>query len=363
MRAVWWRGVDLNALRWLLLAGLVATGIIALAVTRQRLASSTGTSVSATPYRNAQPGVKYVGDSRCAACHREISDSYHRHSMGRSMALASELPIPGLPSTGKGIEFISHGLTYAIERKDGRIIHSETRLDDQGRPLARVEAEVKYSVGSGHRGLSYLIERDGFLMQSPISWYTQEKRWDISPDSRTRNNHFERPIESSCLFCHADRFEQVEGVVNRYQPRTSPQVAISCERCHGPGELHVQQPEIGPEGIDPTIVNPMKLEPRLRDSVCEQCHLGGQARVERLGRTSLDYRPGLPREEFLAVFVEGRGSDGGNSLDRPCRTDAIQPVLSGERGAARLHLLPRPPPASRRRRASGLLSSPLPRLP
>jgi hypothetical protein len=320
MNAVRGKGIGLSAFRWILLVGLAGAGILGLWVARRQHSSSTETLAWATPYRNAKLGVKYVGDSQCAGCHREISDAYHRHSMGRSMALAGDLPIPGLPETGpsgdtdagkgKGIEFTSGGLRYAIEQKAGRIIHSETRLDAQGWPIARVESEVKYAVGSGHRGRSYLIERDGFLMQSPISWYTQEKRWDLSPDSLARNNHFERPIEPTCLFCHADRFEPAKGTVNRYQPLASPQVAISCERCHGPGELHVQQPGIGPGGIDPTIVNPLKLEPRLRDSVCEQCHLGGQARVERLGRTSRDYRPGLPREEFLAVFVEGRGNAG-----------------------------------------------------
>ena len=178
MRAVWWRGVDLNALRWLLLAGLVATGIIAMAVAR----TCASPHPPARRFRRlliATPSLESNTSAipSCAGMSRRRSVTHITViPWGRSMALASELPIPGLPSTGKGIEFISHGLTYAIERKDGRIIHSETRLDDQARPIARVESEVKYSVGSGHRGLSYLIERDGFLMQSPISWYTQEKR-------------------------------------------------------------------------------------------------------------------------------------------------------------------------------------------
>jgi len=43
--------------------------------------------------------------------------------------------------------------------------------------------------------------------------------------------------------------------------------AITCERCHGPSEKHLADPRAG------TIVNPSKLAPAARDSICEQCHL------------------------------------------------------------------------------------------
>jgi predicted CXXCH cytochrome family protein len=58
---------------------------------------------------------------------------------------------------------------------------------------------------------------------------------------------------------------------------------------------------------DLTIVNPGKLPPALRDAVCQQCHLQGEARVVRRGRRLQDYRPGLPLHEFLAIFVKPPG--------------------------------------------------------
>src|SRR6185369_3351157 len=79
---------------------------------------------------------------------------------------------------------------------------------------------------------------------------------------------------------------------------------IGCERCHGPGDLHVRR-DVRPtaEAFDPTIVNPAKLPAPLRDAVCEQCHLQGEQRVARLGRSLFDYRPGLPLEDFLVAYV------------------------------------------------------------
>ena len=49
---------------------------------------------------------------------------------------------------------------------------------------------------------SYLINHDGYLFQSPITWYPQKRMWDLSPGYATRHHHFARPVTAECLFCH-----------------------------------------------------------------------------------------------------------------------------------------------------------------
>jgi tetratricopeptide (TPR) repeat protein len=97
----------------------------------------------------------------------------------------------------------------------------------------------------------------------------------------------------------------VADTVNRYRSPIFHGYTIGCERCHGPGELHVRRHERGEElaEVDTTIVNPRHLERTLRESVCEQCHLQGEVRVLRRGRSTFDYRPGLPLHLFMSVFV------------------------------------------------------------
>ena len=144
------------------------------------------------------------------------------------------------------------------------------------------------------------------MWQSPISWYASGERWNLSPGFDLGNGG-RWPINTDCLFCHVDRVQPVPGAVNRYREPlfASGQVAIGCERCHGPGQLHVAERSAGlnPDGIDTTIVNPRHLPADLRASVCEQCHLGGQERVPRRGREVFEFRPGLPFEQFVTVFV------------------------------------------------------------
>ncbi len=98
----------------------------------------------------------------------------------------------------------------------------------------------------------------------------------------------------------------VAGTLNAYQPPIFEGHAIGCERCHGPGELHAAHP-VAADGLDMAIVNPARLDPALRDAICEQCHLIGQKRVLPLGRREDDYRPGLPLYAFWTVLTPATG--------------------------------------------------------
>jgi tetratricopeptide (TPR) repeat protein len=262
-----------------------------------------------TPYTNVRPEVKYVGDKLCASCHQEQAQSFRHHPMGRSMT----------PSAGRGGSerldaaarnpLTVDGFEFRVERRDGTVHHLETRRDPRGAVVSQMDAEVQYVVGSGEHGYSYLIEHDGYVFQSPLGWYTQKQAWDLAPGI-TADMHADRQIQAGCLFCHCNQVEPVLGSMNRYRTPVFHGFAIGCERCHGPGELHVARREAGEAfaGKDYTIVNPRDLPPVLRESICQQCHLSGEARVPRRGRQEFDFRPGLPLYLFASIFVRRPGS-------------------------------------------------------
>jgi tetratricopeptide (TPR) repeat protein len=270
-----------------------------------------------SPWKNARPGVKYVGDASCIRCHEDIAETFRHHPMGRSLTPISSAPAVGVMQADGSSTFDVGSSRFTIDRRDGREVHRETRLDDSGRVLAQVEAEVKYALGSGTRGITYLVEHDGRLFQSPISWYRRKNQWDLSPGYEKSNLHFNRPIEPHCLYCHSNRALSVELSVNRYKEPIFLGHAIGCERCHGPGELHARGQDVV-DGRDLTIVNPKHLSPSLRGAVCEQCHIVGDQRVDRLGREPFDYRPGLPLIAFQAVYggVNGPGNKVGGHVEQ-----------------------------------------------
>ncbi len=305
-----------------IIVGLVLTAVLVLAFLRVRnqpaatqlpaLRSAVAVDPRRTfpsPYRNLQPEVEYVGDQVCQKCHDDICQSYHGHPMGRSLVPAALLGAVKAAEV-KATAFDVQGLRYTVECRDGHMFHRETARDFRGKLIGEREEEVAYAVGSGKRGHSFLVNDKGYLFLSPIGWYARKKTWDLSPGYAENNLHFDRPITLSCLFCHCQHVEPVENTSNRYRQPLFQQLAIGCERCHGPGQLHVQSRRRN-DGLmadtDDTIVNPARLEPALREAVCQQCHLQGQTGVQRRGRQMFDFRPGMPLQLFRSVFVWSPG--------------------------------------------------------
>lgn len=255
------------------------------------------TDTAPSPFRNVKPGMKPVGDAACAGCHAEIADAYHRHPMARDLTRPKG-PLPGERYTADaGNPFEKFKCRFQVEHPGGRTVHHVATPSGQGRA-----DEVAFAVGSGARGRSYVIERDGYLLQSPISWYTETGVWDLSPGF-SRTDFGGLPVEPDCLFCHTNGADPVEGTVNRYRnPRAV--AAVGCERCHGPGELHVEHHTSGGAATRPdyTIVNPKHLEPSLREAVCQQCHFTSSYRIPRWDRAPFDYRPGLPLQDYWTLF-------------------------------------------------------------
>lgn len=258
------------------------------------------------PVARRLPDDLVADDASCAACHPAIASSYAQHSMGRSLAPIADAAGPEGPASA--VAFEAGGLTYSIERRGADVVHAAARGDQ-----TRAEALVRYALGSGVRGVSYLVERgDGFLTQSPISWYAQEGRYDLAPGYASDPLLFERPINAECLACHAGAFEPLAGPTNAYAPPVFRQHAIGCERCHGPSRRHVEaEGNLADDQPGPTVVNPAKLEPFLREAVCQQCHLQGETRVARRGKSALDFQPGQPLADAIVAFVKAGPNAGG----------------------------------------------------
>ncbi len=259
----------------------------------------------ATAFRNVRPEVAYVGDEACAFCHAGHAETYRQHPMGRALAplgAADQVERFG-PETHN--PFHALGATFEVIPRGRHVVHRQVNRNARGEEVAVVEAEVSFVLGSGRQGRSYLLNRGGYLFQSPISWYSGEKVWDLSPGYKKNFFGFARQITVDCLFCHSNRVEPVAHTVNRYEEPIFRGYVVGCERCHGPGELHVDSRQRGehPDGNDFTIVNPRHLEPALREAVCQQCHLQGEIRIPRRGRSPFDYRPGLPLHLIESAFV------------------------------------------------------------
>lgn len=242
--------------------------------------------------------------------------------MGRSLARVRDAdPIEDYERA----TFVTGGRSYGVERTTDGVRHHESMTGTDGEPIYDQAIDVAYALGSGRRGRGYVIDRDGLLFLSPISWYSGRDRWDLSPGYEPQSHpRFERRATEACLGCHSGRLNVASAGTDRFGEPPFLEEAIGCERCHGPGKAHLERYRGVEPGPADTIVNPADLEPARREAVCQQCHLQGEERLLRYGRTEHDFRPGDRLEDVWTVFVAGTGLSVGGTTQAVSQVEQMR---------------------------------------
>ena len=292
-----------------------------------------------TPHPNTAQGVNYIGDQRCRPCHLREFANYKRTGMGRSMSLPGEVPeLQGsaLPVT---VKVDSPGRSYRVYRSGGKIFHEARAIDESARQIFSDTHEVTYAVGSGRTGRSYFVRRGEELFISPLSYYSSERRWDLSPGHETGQfRNFNRPAGELCVSCHSG-LRLVDGASNSFRLPAAGSLSIGCERCHGPGQIHAGARD--PQTARRSIVNPAKLPDALRDDVCNQCHLAGDARVVRPGQNVRRFQAGIGSGRHCDDLFRAAGAETvRHASAQPRQPTALEPVLDSDRRPDGVHHLP-----------------------
>jgi tetratricopeptide (TPR) repeat protein len=252
---------------------------------------------------------RFVGSRVCASCHSSIYSSFRQTSMGQSMLpgdatlLGSWLPAPVTVFDKDNNQYLE------VTRKDGGLFQSQYSLDANGKEMFRQSWKLDYVIGSGENGYGFLVRRDHYLFEAPLSYYTKTHSWGFSPGFEIQNRGFTRPILDRCIACHSGRPNPVVGQVGLYQDAPFDELAVGCENCHGPGDLHVMERTqdqmmgaVPPMGADTSIVNPAQLSGWLGDNICMRCHQGQDVRVEMPGENLLEFQPGQPLGKYISIF-------------------------------------------------------------
>jgi hypothetical protein len=212
---------------------------------------------------------------------------------------------------------MAHSLRRAEREPAGTVNTPEEKITMSSSPTGywqRLESggdvtnyRIDYVIGSGNHASGYLLDLAGHLFQSPVAYYTSRHTYDLAPGYEgVANPDFTRPVSEGCLFCHSGTALHVPGTSNQYRFPAFSAEAITCERCHGSAERHLSDPRAS------TIINPAKLEPAARDSICEQCHLLGAGRVLNPGKRFGDFRAGQSLEDVFTTYVnvsQGTGAE------------------------------------------------------
>ena len=263
----------------------------------------------------AQAPAGYVAPGLCANCHAAIAERYRSTPMARSFGTVRQPPPPGA--------FRHHASEqlFTLFNRGGQPMLRRQQIGFDGAPSNVLERKLDYWFGSGNHARSFVSRNaTGDLIELPLTWYAENGgHWGMSPAyDVAQHAGFSRKITYRCMSCHnaypalppgADQWENA----TRW-PAQLPE-GIDCQRCHGPGQSHVDAVRLRKPAVAvrAAIVNPAKLDPVRKMEVCLQCHLETTNAplpnsLIRRGRGVFSYRPGEPLEDYALYFDHAPGT-------------------------------------------------------
>ncbi len=293
------------ARRALLLAALL--GAVAAAV----LTAGRGTGLPAARAAGEPaiaPGAQgYVGSDACKDCHgteyRLWKDTLHSRMEQPATPKAvigkftAEGTVVEAKATGRRIVMIRDGDRFQVEAPDA-----------EGNPH---RYRVERTVGNRYKQ-GYLTKLDdGSYHPLPVLWLAKDDtfiEWKGLASGESGSGHFWLDVpwqwQLKCAGCHTT------GVSLDYDPATRTydthcnELAIGCEACHGPGEVHVKA-----KGGKDNILCPSDMTHQQQLDVCGKCHSRGTAGPEQGAPPDLPARLNypfnmLPGSDLEAFYVE-----------------------------------------------------------
>ncbi len=257
----------------------------------------------------------YVNPAICASCHQKIARSYGLTGMGRSFSRPRAENIVEDYQARNTLYHRASDRYYTMIARDGGWFERRHQIGFDGKETNIVETSIDYVIGSGNHARSYLHRTsEGKLVELPVTWYSEKNgSWAMSPGyDRPDQSDFRRAISYECMSCHNGYPSSVPGTDLVFEADV-PQ-GIDCQRCHGPGRVHIDAASSGhatPDSIRRAIVNPARLSRERQLDVCAQCHLQTTSlrspdSIRRYNRRPFSYRPGeaLSDYELLFDFVD-----------------------------------------------------------
>ena len=293
--------------------GVLLTALAACDRAPAPVATSEPPDAPSPHFRNVAAPTAYVGDAACAGCHAPETAAYRQHAMSRTFrpwTLAQRTE----PVRSSPLHHAPSGFDYSVVDSGGRLYQVEQLSAPDGTRLHDLRRRIDFVMGSGKVAMTYFTEENGRLFQLPLTWY-RTHGWGFSPGYEINNARFDRLLPDRCIACHSSYPTPLPHLEGKY---TELRSGIGCERCHGPGALHVQERRAAvprDSGFDRTIVNPARLPLARRLDVCEQCHVHTSVTVLREGRNEFSFMPSQPLRDQAAYFRSG-GTDIVSHADR-----------------------------------------------
>src|SRR3954451_16558587 len=183
-----------------------------------------------------QSDAQFVGSTSCKGCHPAIYERWTKTRMAnvvRDPKVHPEAILPDLSKRDPLVHFTKDDIAFVYGSKWKQRYF--TKKGDDYFPLG-AQWDVKHQVWRA------------YMVAPNTDWWVPFYPAD----------NMQRPTGPLCDGCHSVNYNIQTKAVSEWN--------VGCEKCHGPGSLHVRKPLLS------NIVNPARLDTIQATDVCLQCH-------------------------------------------------------------------------------------------
>ncbi len=253
-------------------------------------------------YCQTPPAAQYAGSGACQTCHPAV------YARWRATRMANVVLDPK--------------------------VHPQAILPDLSKPDPLVKfskEDIAFVYGSKWKQRYFTKKGDDYYPLG-AQWDVTHKVWrpyQAAPGSDWwtafyPNDNMQRPTGPLCDGCHSVNYDITTKTVTEWN--------VGCEKCHGPGSLHVAHPS------RENIVNPTRANTLLASDACIQCHSQGQPVTNPIGGKYYDwpvgYRVGLNLSNYWKLEEHKLGqqsfthyADGTAHKNRMQGNDFVQSLM------------------------------------
>jgi predicted CXXCH cytochrome family protein len=279
-------------------------------------------------------GATFVGAQTCQKCHARQYDEWTQTWHSKMERFPSPQTVVGdfrdvtlifrnieVDSAKGGKERIT--ATVRLTARDGKysftLVDKDTEANNQTHEVAK-------TLG-GKWDQHYEAKVGDNYFPTPMRWSAQTREWltggfrpgdwflgDGTPDGRPRKPNelkLDRAAEAKCAMCHTTGYTPAfDKEAKRWKAAGPFELGISCEKCHGPGSLHVKEAaDAEVAGQKMFMVRPGKIIHPLKDlnmvqqvQVCTQCHGRNTNKKEKDLAFPVGFLPGDTNIQDLIYF-------------------------------------------------------------
>ena len=256
----------------------------------------------------------YVGDRACQSCHAGQYKDWLSSDHFKAMQLANDTTVEG---DFNNTSYTADGVTSKFFKKSGKYF-----INTQGPDGNNHDYEIKYTFGYNPLQQYLIAFSDGRLQVTRQCWDVKKKGWFHQYPGQKIPSHDwlhwtgnAQNWNTMCAACHSTDLQKNYDFNKDTYHTTYSVMTVSCESCHGPGQIHIDyvNSDIYKKGkkVKNSYLQMTKnSNQQTQINTCAPCHSRrSEVSADKLSSSQFldDYIPQIPTNEFY--YADGQAKD------------------------------------------------------